>query len=220
MLWLLFKTKIGREQRVTVRTLMRIAYGEDKVIQASSQREGRKRLLRTFESDLEVLNRYGLKPIFDPVTYPPEIQPFWAKLAVLPDDAEAALEFWMNDASSDIRLTDAAPRGKWNRLMNARILSFELPEEWGQKLTKSESKKQSKTNRKSVPRTQPTLSSEEIIAGRKQLNLSQRALADRIGKSQSWVRDVENGRLNVNSKDLAALLKVLEQFPTAMSNDS
>jgi len=68
MLWLLFKSKIGKEQRITTPTLMRIAYGEEKVAQASSQREGQKRLLKTYESDLEILNHYGLKPIFDPVT--------------------------------------------------------------------------------------------------------------------------------------------------------
>jgi hypothetical protein len=91
--WLLFKTKMGKDQRITVPTLMRVAYGEGKVTQASLYREERKRLLRTFEGDLEMLHQYGLKPVFDPVTYPPEIQPLWAKLADLPDEAEEALEF-------------------------------------------------------------------------------------------------------------------------------
>lgn len=54
---------------------MRIAYGEAKLLQAATQREERKRLLRSFESDLEVLNHYGLEPVFAPVTYPLEIQP-------------------------------------------------------------------------------------------------------------------------------------------------
>jgi len=75
MLWLLFKTKMGKEQRITVPTLLRVAYGEEKVTLACKQREERKRLLRTFENDLEVLNHYGMKPVFDPVTYPPAIQP-------------------------------------------------------------------------------------------------------------------------------------------------
>ena len=77
MLWLLFKTRLGEEQRLTVRTLMRVAYGEERVAHASAQRGAHKRLLRTFEGDLESLNDYGLKPVFDPVTYPAEIQPFW-----------------------------------------------------------------------------------------------------------------------------------------------
>ncbi len=209
MLWLLFKTKMGREQRITIPTLMRVAYGEEKVTVAASYREERKRLLRTFESDLEVLSHYGLKPLFDPITYPADIQPLWAKLVDLPDDAEAALEFWTNDGSRDTRLTDSGPRGKWNRLMNARILWFELPSEWERKSPEVEKKKQRSTKRKIKPSTKPALSSEEIIAARKNLSLSQRELAKMTGKSQSWIRDIENGRFRANSDDQVVLRKVL-----------
>ena len=75
MLWLLFKTKMGRQQRITIRKLMDVAYGEAKMQEASIHREKRKRLLRRFESDLEVLHHYKIKPVFDPVTYPTKIQP-------------------------------------------------------------------------------------------------------------------------------------------------
>ena len=210
MLWLLFKIRLGEDQRLTVRTLMRVAYGEERVIQASAQRGAHKRLLRTFESDLETLNDYGLKPIFDPVTYPSEIQPLWAKLAEIPDDAEAAVEFWANDGSRSQRLTDTAPRGKWNRLMNARLLQFELPPEWGQKLPQSRSKKRQKTNPKSRSTKQSLLTGLAITSARKRLQLSQRGLANRIGKSQSWIRDIENERFQPNTKDLALLRRVLE----------
>lgn len=217
LLWLLFKTKIGKEQRLTIPVLMRIAYGETRVLQASTQREERKRLLRKFESDMEVLNHYGLKPIFDPITYPPEIQPLWVKLAALPDDAEAALEFWIIDGSSDSPITDAAPRDKWNRLMQARFLCFELPEDWEAQLAKSTQKKSRKSmrNRSVHSRTvKPTvarssLSGQQIIAARKSLQLSQRDLANHVGKSQSWVRDIESGRLQVGFKDQQRLFKVL-----------
>lgn len=209
MLWLLFKMKMGREQRITIPTLMRVAYGEEKVIIASSHREERKRLLRTFESDLEILNHYGLKPVFDPVTYPLDIQPLWAKLVDLPDDADEALEFWMNDGSSDTRLTDSSPRGKWNRLMNARILWFELPTDWEQQSHEVERKKQRTAKRKTKSKTQPMLSSEEIMKARQNLQLSQRALAKMTGKSQSWIRDIENGRFRANSEDQVLLRKVL-----------
>jgi DNA-binding transcriptional regulator YiaG len=206
MLWLLFKTRMGSEQRITVPTLMRIAYGEQRLLKASSQREERKRLLRSFESDLEVLNHYGLKPVFDPVTYSDDIQPLWAKLADLPDDAEAALEFWINDGSNDTRLTDAAPRNKWQRLMNARLLRFELPEDWAQQSPKL-AKKPSKT-RKQHP-LKASFSGQQVAAARKSLQLSQRGLADRLGKSQSWIRDIESGRLQLNEKDQAVLSKLL-----------
>jgi DNA-binding transcriptional regulator YiaG/Pyruvate/2-oxoacid:ferredoxin oxidoreductase delta subunit len=213
LLWLLFKTKMGGEQRLTIPTFMRIAYGEAKVLQATAHREERKRLLRSFESDLEVLDRYGLKPIFDPVTYPPEIQPLWVKLADLPDDADAALDFWIADGSNDNRLTDAAPRDKWNRLMQARFLYFELPEGWEARSTPATPKKLRKSQPKERAQPRSSLSAQQIVTARKSLQLSQRDLATHIGKSQSWVRDIENGRLQVGFKEQQLLLKVLGVAP-------
>jgi DNA-binding transcriptional regulator YiaG len=209
LLWLLFKTKMGQEQRLTIPTLMRIAYGEAKVLQAASQREERKRLVRSFESDLEVLNHYGLKPIFDPLSYPSDIQPLWARLADIPDDPEAALEFWTNDGSNGIRLTDAAPRDKWNRLLQARLLYFELPEGWQTLSTPSMKKKLPKSQRKVTNQQLSSLSGQQIVAARKSLQLSQRDLATHVSKSQSWVRDIESGRLQVGFKEQQILLKVL-----------
>jgi len=209
MLWLLFKTKMGKEQRITVPTLMRIAYGEEKIAVASRQREERKRLLRTFESDLEILNHYGMKPIFDPITYPPEIQPLWAKLMDIPEDPDEALEFWTNDGGAETRLTDTGPRGKWNLLMNARILAFELPAEWEQQISESHKKqRRSVKNKRKSPVTGDLLG-EQILEARKNLNLSQRELAKLAGKSQSWIRDIENGRLKAKLEDQALLRKVL-----------
>ncbi|MCU0548537.1 MAG: helix-turn-helix domain-containing protein [Leptolyngbya sp. Prado105] len=211
LLWLLFKTRIGREQRITVPTLMRVAYGEEKVIIANAQREERKRIIKAFENDLSVLEDYGLKPEFDPVTYPPEIRPLWSKLAGLPDDAEEALEFWIKDGSGASRLTDAAPRGKWNLLMNARILSFALPADWEQSsgLQKKKKRQTGKQQKSKTRSSQSMLSSEEIVNARKSIGLSQRQLAEQAGKSQSWIRDIENGRFQVKAQDQAVLKKVL-----------
>jgi len=50
---------------------------------------------------------------------------------------------------------------------------------------------------------------EQILQARKNLNLSQRELAKLAGKSQSWIRDIENGRLKVKSEDQSILRKVL-----------
>lgn len=219
MLWLLFKARIGNEQRVTVPTLMRIAYGEARMMHVATQRDERKRLMRTFESDLAVLNSYGLKPVFDPMSYPTEIQPLWAKLQDIPDDAEAALEFWMNDANNETRLTDAGPRGKWNLLMNARILHFELPTDWtqpvsrkSQRSTRSGNKQTSTraTRKKIKINSLPTLSGEQVVLARKERGWSQRQLAERAGKSQSWIRDIENGRFQAKLEDQVMLRKVLE----------
>ena len=209
MLWLLFKTKMGKEQRITIPTLLRIAYGEEKIAIACRQREERKRLVRTFESDLEVLNHHGIKPIFDPITYPLEIQPLWAKLMSIPEDPDEALEFWINDGGSNTSITDSAPRGKWNLLMNARILSFELPPEWQQHTSESSKKPRRTVKRRRKTPTSSNLPGEEILQARKNLHLSQRELAKLTGKSQSWIRDVENGRLKVKVEDQALLRKVL-----------
>lgn len=212
MLWLLFKAKMGYKQCLTVSTLMRVAYGEEKMSLATLNSENRKRLIRSFESDLEVLNHYQMKPIFDSLTYQPEIQPMWAKLAELPDDADEALDFWINDGSQNQRLTDSSPRGKWNLLMKARISWFELPPEWEQQLAKLEKKKQSRINNSRKSRTSQTkvvLSAQQITNARKRQGISQRLLAEMAGKSQSWIRDLEKGRFSPKPKDEEVLREVL-----------
>lgn len=214
MLWLLFKTRMGEEQRITVTTLMRVAYGYDKILKANSDREERKRRLRTFENDLAVLDQYGLKPIFDPESYPTDIQPLWAKLADLPDDADAALDFWINDGSQERSLTDNAPKGKWNRLLNARLLGFTLPNDWTKHKSKTGRKRQRTRDNKQEKSEKNTyfltLSGEQIILARKNLGWSQRELAERIGKSQSWIRDIENGRFHAKKKDQTLLRDILK----------
>ena len=210
MLWLLFKAKMGKQQRITIPRLMYVAYGEAKVRQDSLNRDKRKRLLRRFESDLEVLNHYQIKPIFDPVTYPIQIRPLWARLAAIPDDAEEAMEFWIKDGCNKTSITDAAPPGKWNLLMKARILHFELPPEWDKQLSHWENKKQRKTRRQKRIKTTSNLSAEQISSARKRLGISQRKLAQQIGKSQSWIRDIENSRFSAKTPDLMKLREILE----------
>ncbi len=209
MLWLLFKTKMGSKQCITVPTLLRVAYGEEKIIQCNAQREQRKRIIKAFESDLEVLHHYGIKAVFDPVTYGPEIQPFWSKLGSIPDDADDAVDFWIKDGSQDHSLTDASPRGKWKLLMKARILYFELPSDWEQQLQKLEKKKQQRINRKTPRRKLVQLTSEQILEARKRRGITQRELANLTGKSQSWVRDLEQGRFSPKPEDQNLLKKIL-----------
>jgi DNA-binding transcriptional regulator YiaG/Pyruvate/2-oxoacid:ferredoxin oxidoreductase delta subunit len=217
LLWLLFKLRIGSEQRITVPTLLRIGYGQQKVDQASIDREERKRLMRSFERDLEVLQDYGLKPEFDPETYPTEIQPLWSRLADLPEDAEEALDYWINDACSDNPLTDFAPRGKWNQLLQARILKFTFPSDWDKPKTEQQKQRHStrQTKRKATLRdrvedlSQAGLSGSDVLSARQKLGMSQRQLAELTGKSQSWIRDVEKGRFSPKVADKILLQRVL-----------
>ena len=134
----------------------------------------------------------------------------WVKVSKLPDDAEEALNFWINDGSQEHRLTDSGPRGKWNWLMKARILNFELPQEWEEELIKFERKKQQKNSQKNRVKKSSQLSAEKIQYARKKKGLSQRALAKQVGKSQSWIRDLEKGRCSAKAEDRENLQSILE----------
>ncbi len=209
LLWLLFKLRLGGDHRLTVRTLLRVAYGEARLLEATTVRGAHKQLLKTFEGDLEAIYHHGLKPIFDPKTYPADIQPLWARARAIPDGVDEAVDFWADEANRS--LTANAPRDKWQRLLNARLQGFELSEQWQQAIRQSVPKrrKQSQRRRAPVVASSRLLSADAIKAARQQSKLSQRALADRLGKSQSWIRDVEKGRFSISAKDQALLRQVL-----------
>ena len=210
LLWLLFKLRLGGDHRMTVRTLLRIAYGEERLLEATTVRGAHKRLLKTFESDLETIYYYGLKPLFDPDSYPQDIQPLWVRVADIPEDADAALEFWAEDANRTLSLTDAAPRDKWQRLLNARLLGFELSHEWQQTARRKSTKRRRRQTQIQIGTQGAQLSGSDIRAARQQQKLTQRNLAERLGKSQSWIRDVEKGRFNISVDDQALLRQVLD----------
>ncbi|BFM38371.1 hypothetical protein OLK001_02970 [Synechocystis sp. LKSZ1] len=211
LLWLLFKVRLGGDQRLKIRTLLHIAYGEERVQEAIKVRGNHKRLLKTFESDLESIYFYGLKPLFDEDTYPNEIQPLWARIAAIPDNSDAAVEFWVEDANAEYSLTNNAPRNKWQRLLNSRLQGFELPQDWQQGVHRRTPKHSRSLFSHSKNAHQPTqLSGNQVRMARQQQNLTQRALAARLGKSQSWIRDIEKERFKINTDDQVLLQKVLE----------
>lgn len=209
LLWNLFKLRLGGDQRVKVRTLMRVAYGEEQLHQAATVRGAHKRLLKAFESDLEAICQYGLKPLFDPKTYPLDIQPLWVRAASIPDDVDEEVNFWADDASQAFGLTDSAPRDKWQRLLNARLLGFEISEEWQENIRRRKPKKRRKPSKSWAVTQTEKLSGSDINLARQRQKLSQRTLAERLGKSQSWVRDIENGRFKVGQDDQVLLRKEL-----------
>ncbi|NEZ54991.1 helix-turn-helix domain-containing protein, partial [Adonisia turfae] len=83
---------------------------------------------------------------------------------------------------------------------------FELSEDWQQTVHRRAPKRR---RRKSQSDPLGTLSGHAIKAARQRQNFSQRALAERLGKSQSWVRDVEKGRFNISSVDHVRLQQAL-----------
>ena len=120
------------------------------------------------------------------------------------------MEFWINDGCNETSITDPAPPGKWSLLMKARILHFELPPEWDKQLSRWENKKQRKTRRQTKTQTVSHLDAELIVSARKRMGISQRKLAQQLGKSQSWIRDIENSRFSAKPGDRLKLKKILE----------
>ena len=95
-------------------------------------------------------------------------------------------------------------------LMKARLLGFDLPPEWQEQLTKLTNKKQRKKGQRVTYKKSRDLSAEQISAARKRQGFSQRSLAEKVGKSQSWIRDLENGRLSAKPEDRELLCKLLK----------
>ena len=92
--------------------------------------------------------------------------------------------------------------------MNARISHFDLPADWEQPRTLSDKKKRRLSH---APRAEMTrsLSGDQVAVARKTQGWSQRELAQRTGKSQSWIRDIENGRFRTKNEDQTLLRNVL-----------
>jgi len=241
MLWLLFKSRLGREP-VRVSTLMKVAFGGDKLEDARQDSAIRKRLIGQWKTLLRVLDEHGWSFTFDLDTYPPQYLPDipdLQPLSEIPDDPDQAAEFWANDAAKPAgdRLTDIAkrPYGGFEQLLTARMM-VQPPEEIARKLAelkKSRSSSNSsrrdgnyggelslKSTRSDISRRRPlstdsssgklqVRSGDQLKTLRLARGLTQAALADKIGKSTSWVKLVETGRRNITSKDQEILGRVL-----------
>lgn len=186
LLWLLFKIQQRKRAEIQVSTLMKVAYGEEKVRQAYFKRVQQKKQIETFEKDLQVLSNCGWQPIFDVASYPPAIQPFWTESYLACDRSQ----------------TNFSLRQKWQMLLNAKLLEFKFPLELEEALTNWQEERQQPT----IP---SELAGEQIMRARKNKGWSQRCLAEIMGKSQSWVRDVEHGRHGINSAERERLKRIL-----------
>jgi DNA-binding transcriptional regulator YiaG len=139
MLWLLFKTRVSNEP-VRVGTLMKIAFGPEKVEKARAGAYERKRLVKQWKTALIVLSDRRWKITFDAATYPPQYLPDFPNLTPLsdiPDDPNEAANFWMEDAQKQDgdRLTDTVrkPYGGFEQLLSSHVL-IQPPSEIAQKL--------------------------------------------------------------------------------------
>lgn len=208
LVWLVFKLKLGRHQKLLVATLMRIGHGSQRLEEAKQDRESRKRLLRSYETDLLVLTEEGLRPRFHPQLYPEEIRPLWVALDEVPDDPEKALHYWTTSPGQNRLLDGQGVRNKFQRLLEARIEGFQLEKDWSDIAVKARSAAQDRCARQR-PDSNTSLPPERIRASRTALGLSQRDLARLLHRSQSWVRDLESGRCRAGEVDQMRLIQAL-----------
>ncbi|MCS7030662.1 MAG: helix-turn-helix transcriptional regulator [Gloeomargarita sp. SKYG116] len=212
LLYLLFRRRVSQECSTKVGTLLKLIYGEDYLQRAWHQSEVRRRVMATFESDLEQLFQYGFRPLFADDTYPPSIQPWWFTTRDIPDDPDAALDYWAEKARAT-PLTNNS-RKKWSQLLNAWVSLTEFPEDWRTE------------NAQGIARSKPRVSAQATSAitgamikqARLQRGMSQRQLSALLHKSQSWIRDIESGRYKIKPKDIALLASVLGDFTSALGN--
>jgi DNA-binding XRE family transcriptional regulator len=229
MTWLLFKTKINRKSPLTVEMLLRIAFGEKTLQEAISDAKPRAKLVESWIKTLKALLEKGWNITPDPQTYPLSYWVDSGKSSLfneIPDDPDEAMEFWAKDASLETgsRLTDRTrrERGSFNRFLNGRMwiqppkviadrLDAIEQARWGG--SKEIESKQIPSSAQAQPLTM-VKRLKEIESGEhlKQLRiakgLNQTDLAERIGRSLSWIKMVETGKRKIQPQDHSALLAV------------
>ena len=208
LIYLLFRLRVGNDRSAKVASLLKLIYGEVYLQSAWYNAEIRRKVISTFEADLEQLFYCGLKPIFDDSTYPEAVRPRWIGDQNIPDDPEEAFDYWTEESrESKIGINS---KQKWIALLNASFKSFELPEDWRVQTPKSKLKRKNKTIPKPLIATQIT--GDTIKQARLQQGISQRELSTLLHKSQSWIRDIESGRYQVKPKDMQILASILKNL--------
>jgi DNA-binding transcriptional regulator YiaG len=167
MVWLLFKTRSDRHTPLPVRTLIEVAFNAQRIEQAKTDTQARKKLANLWDDTLFTLHDRGWNLHFDPETYPPDIQP---------------LGFG--------RQTSTRPRGFFEQLLDAHIW-ITPQEDWqdGAFLLEEGTIAEPAT----PPQPAPVLSGEQIKSQRLAKGWSQRKLASLTGLSQGLISQLETG---------------------------
>jgi len=222
MTWLLFKTKINRKSPLTVEGLLKIAFGEKALQDAISKSKQRAKLVESWIKTLKALIERGWVLVPDPQTYP---MAYWVDDEVLegiPNDPDDAVEFWALDATVPVgsRLSDKTrrERGSFNLFLRGKLY-VQPPKAIAEKLDAIEESRRGYEVKSLFPPTlqeqPPSKRVSEITSGEhlKQMRIakgwSQAQLAEKIGRSTSWVKMVETGKRNIQPQDHALILGVL-----------
>ncbi|MGG6268835.1 helix-turn-helix domain-containing protein [Leptolyngbya sp. AN03gr2] len=217
MAWLLFKTKVNCASPVTVETLMKVAFGAEALQAARSDPRKRTALIRKWMSAVRSLLSKSWQITPDAKTYP---RHYWVEpsesqlLAQIPDEPEAAIAFWTEEADSQ-QLIDVQKRfrGGFERLLGGRLW-IQPPAIIAEKLSSIAPSSQSSPEPRSsiAPAPKPVKpiieSGEQMKQFRLSRGWSQADLAAQLERSVSWVKMVENGKRRLQSIDQSKFLKL------------
>lgn len=188
MVWLLFKSQTHKRQALSVQTLMEVAYGPQKVEEAKSNLQLRKKLANTWDEDIFTLHDRGWRIRFDPDTYPVEIQP-------------------IGMGREDTR----RPRGFFEELLAAYIW-ISPPDDWvTQPLPSAENPSTQPDAIQTTTVSQPPeLTGDEVKSLRTERGWSQRKLATLTGMSQGLISMIENGARTITPDNEIILRRVFD----------
>lgn len=184
MVWLLFKAQLSKPVPLPVRTLMEVAYGPEKVLNAEADNQLRKKLTNTWDEDLLALHDRGWQIRFDAETYPEDIQP-----------------------SGFGRESRRRPRGFFERLLGAHM-EIQPPQSWD--LAQLEAAEAEMASEAEGQLAILGLTGADIKEMRKTKGWSQRKLAKLTGISQGLISMMENGTRSVSEANESILRQTLE----------
>lgn len=191
MVWLLFKSQTQRQHHLNVRTLMEVAYGQQKVEDARKNLHLRKKIANNWDEDLFTLHDRGWRLRFSEENYPPELQP---------------VGFSRRDSQR--------PRGFFEKLLAAHIW-ISPPDDWINHSLPSEAQEIPPEAVETAPAAMTTdgpvtLTAEEIKAIRTERQWSQRKLAKLAGISQGMISMIENGSRSISKENEMVLRRIFD----------
>jgi DNA-binding XRE family transcriptional regulator len=187
MVWLLFRAQLNKKHPLCVRTLMEVAYGPQKIENAKSDNQLRKKLANTWDEDLFTLHDRGWTLQFDAETYPEAIQPVGFG-----------------------RETARRPRGFFDQLLNAQLW-ISPPDNWvTQSLPGHPANKPDALSQVEQDPPEPLLTGLEVKNMRIEKGWSQRKLAKLSGISQGLISMIENGSRSITPENNRILTNIFD----------
>jgi DNA-binding transcriptional regulator YiaG len=186
IVWLLFKAQFNRQDPLNVQTLMEVAYGDQKIQQAKSNSEFRKKLASTWDEDLLTLHDRGWSIQFDPETYPIELQP---------------PGFGRDEAQR--------PRGFFDRLLAAKLW-ITPAEDWQPEVITTAIAGEPEEVISTSAEDQ-NLTGQQVKTLRQARKWSQRKLAQLSGMSQGLISLIENEERSISPENEQTLRELFDR---------